>query len=871
MANQDPIPDEIAPDLADFANAQANAWSAVLGIKKDAPWLNNAVVQALITIIGVVLRLATRIAANVAKILQKLMEEDNPEVGRLAIAVVGTLFGHEIADSIPGNILNPGNLDETAGRVGAGVLAVLFGAIDDGGGQELEPSTEGVERYLGSIANLVTRGFVMDLLEEIVPHWKLQFIHHLEESLINGLGLGRVARAALRPYVQTLLATPAEWKVHQAYRPTLLSEGDAARQFLIGNWSSDELGSELGRKGFSDDRIDAIVDGHRKRPSVEQLFHLAEHNIIDEADAIDRVRASGYEADVASLVWEALKAAEDRSLLMAEAGVYLQKYEEGLLTHDEFVRNLRTLGLPDHTAQLLINIGGARVETPRRLLSEGQLREAWNKSVLTQQEYHDGVVRLGYSEEDATTLVLLNLSNVRDKEEAAQARKQAAADRAAALAAKKQQAAADAAAKKAAAAAERQAKAAALAAHKQKIAADQLALKTFIAAAARQKQALVDQLHQQQLITTDAAAIARGQIDADEQALLASLAGQEAAAKASYERQLLELRQADREATVAQQLADVDLALEADQAVRKQIVATRERAVDDVLAQKLADLDDIYAARAQSIEDDLAAGIDAINAAALPSMAERRAAATLKIGEVDAELARRTSDTHDDYTERRAAVAANLDDGLIKPNAAALEHNRLTVSEDTAIRLAQQQHDISVARLQGVADQAEALATHEADKQKTALVNKSEAARKTLAADKLKAQLAARQAADTEKIGLATIASQIAPITEAEAARRRRTIQTAAASAQRQETITETEIAKGEASAKATIDKANTSVAAARARLKQTAAAGGARESAAQAAAAAIAALAAQLDAQRAELEAQLAADQAAAPSEGSA
>jgi hypothetical protein len=863
MADDPQTFDELAPDLSVLADSEVKAKSDAWGLGGEMPWLLRTFGKGVLLFFGIVLRICTRLASKLFGALQLVLEQDNPELGRLASSVLGTMFGTDVAVNIPGSILNPGNLDAAAPAVGAAVLQAVFGALSLDGGGSIEPGVERAETYLGAITELTVRGFLLDALEEVVPHWHLQFIHNLEHELIAGLGLGRIARTVVRPIVQTLVTDPATWALHLSYRPKLLSEATACRLWLTGQWTSAQLDDELGRQGYSSDKIDALVSEHVKRLSVGELVTLVDHQLVDEADALTRINHLGYDTAGAADVWAAARLARLHGYLEKAAAVWLDKYASGLITRDVFVTSIRELGLPDDVAQAIINVGGAHVETPRRLLSYGELKDAWNKNLLTQNEVHEYLVRLGYAEDDATTLVLLNLVTIRDKTEADQAKKDAAAARAAALAKQKADSAAAAAAAKATAAQDRLAKANALAAQKAKVTTDKIALQQFAAAAAEQKAALVNSQHQAGAISTDAATLARAQIDADLQVLLASIAGQAAESKATFDRQLLELHQADRAAAVQQQFDDIALQLEADQATRRATVDARLQTVADVLAQKLSDIDDLYAARGASIDQDAIDSAAAIDVAVLPSAGERAAAAQEKIAALDAERDRKRTDLAAEFVQRRQGNDDNLANGLIKQTAHDIKVTSLQLAQDQAARLIDQQHDLSVARYQAIANDAVALATAAADAQRTKLALQVEASRETLAADKLTATLAAQHAADVETIALRSIANQVAPITLATAERRRQKVQAAAAAAARQDDITAAEIAKGEQAAQDALSKAQATVQAAKQRLALAQAATPARESAQAAATAALTTLQTTLDGQRLALEARLAVDQA--------
>jgi hypothetical protein len=859
MADDEQAPDDTPPDFQPLVNGFTLALRNGAGLGKTASWLVNTIVQAFLAIVGVTIRSLTRIVTTMLAALSTVLEQDNPELGRMAEKILGMMFGRTLQDAIPGSILDPGDLDAAAPAVGAAILQSIFGVALDNEGGELQPSTELGDRFLGVIATFVTRGFVMDLLLEVIPEWHFDAAHHIEHELISGLGLGRLSRQILRPLVHTLIATPAEWKANLAYRPKLHNEGDALKLHALGEIDDGELDEELGRQGWSNQRIERLRLLHDKPADFGALTTLIDHGVLDDADVEDALRHEGFSETGAREKIAAHKLSRFDPWLVKEADEWLAKYKDGLIDKGTFVSSLRATQLPDDILQLLVNIGGAHRETRRRLLSQGDLFSAWEHQVLTQNEVHDGLVDLGYDEPAATTLILTRLAIGQRKEEVDQLKHQQAADRAAAKAADK--AARLEAAKQARldAAAERARKAAQLAAERAQAKADDERRRQFIADAAEHRRALVDAQHQAGLISGDHAAALKETIQADEAALLAQAASMAADSLAAFHTELLALKRADREAEIEQQLADVDLSTSADAAARAAGVTARLHTVDLLLAAKRAEIADLMAARGTVIEADLAASLALVDTKMLPTREERAADAAAKIAAADAELPRKMSDLADEFAARHASIEDELSRGILTEKTAAREHDRASLAQQQAERLAQQSHDFAVQRLRDAATATDALSVATADADRLTLQAAAEKARQQLAADRTAAELAAAQTADAERLRLQGIEAQAGPLSAAAATKARAKVAAHDAALKRQESLQAAQLAHAEDVAKASAARAQTAVAAARQRLALLASTSGGKEAAAAAADAQLAAFDLDVESRRRQLEAEIA------------
>ena len=852
----------VSPDAKGFLNAEINAKSYAWGIGQEMPWVINLIQQAFVACFGVLIRLTTRAVTEVLSAVNELLEQDNPELGRLAASILGTLFGQEVSAAIPGGILNPGNLQDTAGAVGHAVLGAVFGSIDMTGGGGLSPGLDRAEQYLGAVTEMTVRGFLLDVLEEMVPHWHLQFVHNLEEELIAGLGLGRVARTVLHPIVTTLIADPALWALNLAYRPKLASPEIAIAMWRRQTIGDGELDDILGRQGYGADHIEALKIAHLKHLAVGELDTLNRHGVISDGDAVAALELQNYDEQTATEVWEATKFRRMDPWLIREVDVWMGKLESGLITIEQFRNDLRSIGLSDDVAQLVMNIAGARVETPRLQLSVGELITAWENNIITQNDVHDRLVARGYSEDDAGVLLLTRIAIGQHKHEVEQLRLAAKAARDAALAQAKADRAAAAAQKAAQAAAERAKKAAVLAQQKAQAAADAETRRQLVVTQAEAKRQLVAHQHAAGQLTADQLAVANAQIASDAAALIAHIDGQIAAETAAFERQKLDLQTANREADLHEALANVDISAQASAQLRQQAVQLKIAANDQLLQEKLDDIDTLYADRLQIIQADLENAAAAVDVSVVPAGSERANSSATKIALLDDKLERQLIDIDAQYDEKQAAADREHGDGTITDKTYETRSDAIQNSRDQAKRAAQQSHDLGVQALGAAGGSSGPTSVDVAGKAKESLQTKAQAAGNKLAGDKVASQLSAHQSHDKTALDLAVIQQQLGPITAAEAARRKLVLNQADDAAKRDDQVKQASIARAAIAAAEQIAKVQATADAAHKRLQVLQSTTTAREAATTANLSAQASLVASQEAAREQLERTIAAHQ---------
>jgi hypothetical protein len=299
----------------------------------------------------------------------------------------------------------------TPSPIGAALAGAVFNIFERESG-ELKPGQEGAERLVGSLAGLVIKGWVEGVIVEEfsslggVLH-PIEKISHLGNEIIEALGLGRLMRVALRPLAQHLIATPLDWKISKEVRPKLLGDSTVARQWARGRWDWPDVVEELSRHGYSDARIDAIINEQRKFISPGEVALLARHIETATFDAIQYLGEAGYErgdAERALLVHETQRLEQEQDAL---AIVAIDAYVRRSIDRAHFETIISSLSMPHADQEKYRHRGLLRRELEVKVLTPAEAEACFLADVVPIATYRDALHHAGYEESAALALELL--------------------------------------------------------------------------------------------------------------------------------------------------------------------------------------------------------------------------------------------------------------------------------------------------------------------------------------------------------------------------------------------------------------------------------------------------------------------------------
>jgi len=430
-----PPPDSPPPQLNQLVDELVDQ---VYDVKKLSRWeklIGNAIKVAGVAVIGAVVRMAGQIGAFLATLILKAENENQDTFNELARVAILDMFNVDVNVNAQ---RGQGGNQAAADAIGAALITAFSGQARGGGaGGEngLQPTDEPAKAFLSAMAQMALENWLTGMLGELVSLGVLEQLGDLDDTLSHVLGLGRASAAVHGPLVRHLITTPLEWKVNKEHRPALLSPSTVARQWARGKWDWPDVEEELARQGWSEERIDAIINEARRFISIEDVGRIAHRVDTATFDPKAYLADMGYgqgDAD-AVLLAQSIARLDAREKQLAD--VLVAALVAGDITPDRFTAEIDRIRLPQEDADHFKRLAELRVGVALTPLSDGDARAAVQQGIQTFAWYRDYLARRGYDEIGVDTKELLLRLEINADADAARAKAEQAADRAATKAA----------------------------------------------------------------------------------------------------------------------------------------------------------------------------------------------------------------------------------------------------------------------------------------------------------------------------------------------------------------------------------------------------------------------------------------------------
>jgi len=419
----DPVPDPEAPSLGEMAKAIVAEQLSPENLQKLATHAQNIALD--------VSRDAGKAAwASKDWVFEKLIET-LIAVTSVPPAVVEPMVRGTI-DSLLGDQPSRGPMGSDAGRRLINKLSAPPGQV--------KPGTEGAAQFLTLFLNESIEACLRALLVEIVTGYfpkllnmgeGIENLQKLQDVVENALGGSRMVRRVIQPFLTASAIRPAQEFVNQQYRPELLSPSDVVRQYLRGEWTAEEMYEELARQGWSDRRIDALINAQRKFFAGADVRQFVTRGEWTSSEGLEHLRQQGYTQEEALDVirLEGLRRIEQ--LEAAEATVIIGAYANRDINQAEFTRLMESAVKNTTERVLLTELGELRRGLSVRYLTPSEERRLVLAGIRSVVDYRRALERDGYQPDAVSALELELRAEQANKRADEQLRAQQAAERAA--------------------------------------------------------------------------------------------------------------------------------------------------------------------------------------------------------------------------------------------------------------------------------------------------------------------------------------------------------------------------------------------------------------------------------------------------------
>lgn len=424
-----PEPDGTPPKLDRLVEDLVERTFSIQKLGRLERVIGNALQWAATNVIGVVLNMAAKIGVFLAGSIADAENQNQEGFNALARVAIQDMFGVDVP-ALASSRGSGGN-KAAADAVGTALFQAFSGQTGAATAPEggLQPTDAPAKAFLSSMAQLALEGWLEGWLVEALSLGQLETFGDLDDTISHVLGLGRASAAVHGPLVRHLIVEPLEWKLNREHRPALLSPSAVARQFARGKWDWPDVLEELARQGFSEERIDAIINEQRRFISIEDIGILSHRIDATTFDASAYLADMGYQpADAnALLLARATRQIDAQEKQLAD--VYVSALVAGDLDEGRFHAGIDAIRMPPEETAHYHRLGALRRELAVTPIADGDAREAVKLHLQTFAWYRNYLQRRGFDQDGIDTKELLLRAEIDRDVDAAELRKRQAADR----------------------------------------------------------------------------------------------------------------------------------------------------------------------------------------------------------------------------------------------------------------------------------------------------------------------------------------------------------------------------------------------------------------------------------------------------------
>jgi hypothetical protein len=395
-------------------NYRAQAKQQALG-QEDAGWFANiwarfwaSVKRGLLYVVSEFASATDEVLVFVAQFFVAAQGEKNAAFYDLAGKILEDLTGVEVdTEALKKSAFGSGRLAAMK-TFGADLYNLLEQEFQPASGNLEEGSKAPAETFLGFLMNFAIRQGNIEVLTTMIPE-NIRIAEGFRaygELMAKNLGLGRMARRALQPLMQTLVADPLQYNLNERYRPKRIGVQQAIRKYFRDASFQDQMRKESAQEGYSDARIDDLIEDLRPLLSAREIID----HTFRFGDQIVTV-GGGTSLDIRGQLAQRGYSQTDINRLIEVQRPILEKNEIALLftnkkiEHDVASSFLKKLGYDDDTAELVLLAHSIQHERARQL-GLGELRKAFHDNVIDLLELKARLSKEGFSDDDIQVITL---------------------------------------------------------------------------------------------------------------------------------------------------------------------------------------------------------------------------------------------------------------------------------------------------------------------------------------------------------------------------------------------------------------------------------------------------------------------------------
>jgi hypothetical protein len=409
-----------SPDILDIAQALNDIRTNPEALSNQMKAVEISAEEIVKFVVFAVIVFVSKAIGPIAAGIGKGINASEESLSELAASTLSGMFGISLSS---GELAGAGAGGSAGQRVADAVLRGMGTAA-----APLQPSDVNAKNFVALSMNVALKGWLQGFLFEILGEAgtlgtvKPEEFARITEVLEDALGLGRLTRRVLQPYLTAVAITPFQWQVNKTYSPALLSPALAAQQYYRARWTKDQAIEELARQGWSADRIEAHFNAAAKHLAATDIVWMVRKGVTDTKTATDLLADLGYDAIAAAQLLNVENAKATHAIVDKHADLVATRWVDGFVDDAELQSWLSQSEQDDALRAVLVETLQSEQKIPVKRISKADIEQCVLRNILSIVDYRQWLSDERYDPKSAIAMELLLQETIQDKQAAAAAK-----------------------------------------------------------------------------------------------------------------------------------------------------------------------------------------------------------------------------------------------------------------------------------------------------------------------------------------------------------------------------------------------------------------------------------------------------------------
>lgn len=364
------------------------------------------------------------VLARMAQIQVDVENRASLPLQRLLATACSDFFGVDVSPAALPTSGRRGGLDNTADGLANTVLRALFGELGGGSGITPEQGEANAKRVLGWVIGNALEGWIQGTVGLGFLTQDLPDVAKLDDLLERALGMGRLSRRVLHPYLDALVVTPLTRKVNRTFLPEIPSAGQLVTALGRGRIQEEPFFQAMAEHGFSREWAAALRVEHKAKVGRDAVGLAYRQGWLGLDDARRLLKEEGLEDADVLFILETWKQDRLRTYLGQLVPLAIDMFADREIEASELGTLLDMAGLSPEERDAASTLATFKRGRPKHA-SKADMERAFALDIITEGELRAFYEQEGYAPPTVDMLVALAAHDalVQDKKDAAEASK----------------------------------------------------------------------------------------------------------------------------------------------------------------------------------------------------------------------------------------------------------------------------------------------------------------------------------------------------------------------------------------------------------------------------------------------------------------